>query len=736
MPELETDAEGRVQVEVPIADSITTWRVSVLASDQQGNLGSAETGLRVFQEFFVEPDLPRFLTVGDEIAVPVSIFNYLDEAQTIALDVAPGDWFTFTGAAQQTLDVAAAEVTVAYVPIQVTRHGTFEFQVTATGTTRSDAVARAVEVLPDGQQVVTAENGRLQAEQTFVVGVPPSAITDTGRLRVRIYPGITSQVLEGLEGMLHTPYGCFEQTSSITYPNILVLDYLKQSGQANPRIQLQAEQLINLGYQRLLTFEVADQPGGFSLFGEPPAETMLTAYGMMEFGDMADVAYVDPDLLERVFTYLSDQQRFDGAWDPQGMTIESGLEDMNGEVATTAYIVWGLADAGYDQTGAVSSGVAYLLRTLPESPIPVETPDASATTAGQPESPLVEPGQVESPLAVPKPAVAAGYDVYTLALVANALVASDVEATPVLDQLAEQTQATEDTAFWLPGMNTYMGSYGYPATIETTAMVAQAFLRADYRPDLAQGALNFLIENRDPNGSFYTTQATIQALKTLILAAEAEGQGRNATITVTLIDENGETRTETILVDERNRDVVQQVVFEGLTGTANDLRFTVDGDDGLQYQVLTSYYAPWPEQALEPPSDQPMRVSVTYDRTELAVNDTVQAQAEVELLAPGRAGTVVVDLGIPPGFAPVTADLDALVEAGQIERYELTGRQIILYLTDVENGRLYTLPYRLQAKYPIRAQTPASQVYDYYAPDQRATDVPQRIVVTLGTPAN
>ena len=91
MPELETDDQGRVQVDVPIADSITTWRVSVLASDRDGNLGSAEMGLRVFQDFFVEPDLPRFLTVGDEVDVPITIFNYLDQPQTVTLDVAPAE---------------------------------------------------------------------------------------------------------------------------------------------------------------------------------------------------------------------------------------------------------------------------------------------------------------------------------------------------------------------------------------------------------------------------------------------------------------------------------------------------------------------------------------------------------------------------------------------------------------------------------------------------------------------
>ena len=38
------------------------------------------------------------------------------------------------------------------------------------------------------------------------------------------------------------------------------------------------------------------------------------------------------------------------------------------------------------------------------------------------------------------------------------------------------------------------------------------------------------------------------------------------------------------------------------------------------------------------------------------------------------------------------------------------------------------------ARYPIRAQTPASQVFDYYAPDQGSVEPPRRVIVELGTP--
>jgi len=75
-----------------------------------------------------------------------------------------------------------------------------------------------------------------------------------------------------------------------------------------------------------------------------------------------------------------------------------------------------------------------------------------------------------------------------------------------------------------------------------------------------------------------------------------------------------------------------------------------------------------------------------------------------------------------------------LVESGLVDRYELTGRQILLYLTDVPSGERFQFAYRLRARFPIKAQTGKSQAYDYYTPAHQDTQPPQRIIVTLGTP--
>src|SRR5690606_19661676 len=126
---------------------------------------------------------------------------------------------------------------------------------TATGSAMSDAVRREVEVLPDGKPEQAVANGKVGEATQVALAVPEAAISGTARVVVKLYPGVVSQMVEGLEGLLQQPYGCFEQTSSTTYPNVLVLDYLETTGQINPQVRLQAEQYINLGYQRLLTFE-------------------------------------------------------------------------------------------------------------------------------------------------------------------------------------------------------------------------------------------------------------------------------------------------------------------------------------------------------------------------------------------------------------------------------------------------------------------------------------------------
>ncbi len=49
--------------------------------------------LKVFQDFFVDIDLPVNLTQNDEIAFPVAVYNYLKTPQTVKIELQKDGWF-------------------------------------------------------------------------------------------------------------------------------------------------------------------------------------------------------------------------------------------------------------------------------------------------------------------------------------------------------------------------------------------------------------------------------------------------------------------------------------------------------------------------------------------------------------------------------------------------------------------------------------------------------------------
>ena len=216
------------------------------------------------------------------------------------LEVAAADWFELLDPPVKEIKIDPNEISVAYFRIKAQDFGRQPFKVTAIGSKMSDAIQKEVTVYPNGKRSPSPARPPDPRHSPWQqpVKIPADAIPGTQKLIVKIYPGMLSQVVEGLDGILRMPNGCFEQTSSTTYPNVLVLDYLKTTNQAAPEVQMKAEQYINLGYQRLTTFEVKSS-GGFSLFGDAPADRMLTAYGLQEFSDMSRVHDVDPALLKR-----------------------------------------------------------------------------------------------------------------------------------------------------------------------------------------------------------------------------------------------------------------------------------------------------------------------------------------------------------------------------------------------------------------------------------------------------
>ncbi|MHC4545170.1 MAG: alpha-2-macroglobulin family protein, partial [Planctomycetota bacterium] len=686
-PAVITDGLGHAVLDIPLADSITTWRMTCMASSAAGQLGSSTAGIRVFQDFFVDIDFPVSLTQNDQVHVPIAIYNYLKTDQKIQLEVKKENWFELEGLAEKTVTLGPSEVRAVYFPITVRKIGFQKFTVTARGAKKSDAVARTVEIVPDGKEHLVSESGRLAGTITHTITIPNGAIDDASKIFVKIYPGVLSQVAEGLEKMLRMPFGCFEQTSSVTYPNILVLDYMKTTSKITPELQMKAEGFINAGYQRLVSYEVPG--GGFEWFGKAPAHRILTAYGLMEFYDMSKVYEVDPAIISRTQQWLAKCQEKDGSYKPTAGGIREGaINKFTDDVfRNTAYITWALASTSYEGP-EVGKGIDYLRKHLSEMK-----------------------------------------DNYTIALTANALATVDPKDKATLDVLQtlyDRRTEKEEIAYWAAQSETPTHGSGAAGDIEVTALAVQAFIRCGRELGTVSKAITYLVKNKDAYGTWQSTQATIQALRAMLMAERGATATANATIELTF---NGKKITD-LRVDENNSDVMQLVDLKDHTREGNNtITLKFEGEGALLYQVVGRYYLPYPKK-VQPHREEPMTIKVEYDRTQLTSDDIINVTATVTNNRRGKAKMIIVDLGLPPGFTLIPDKLNSLVESEIIEKYSTTGRQIIVYLREVAHGKPIEIKYQLLAKYPLKAKTPKSAVYEYYNPEVRVEAEPIQLVVS------
>lgn len=203
-PQLITDATGRARVTMPPADSITEWRLAASGISLDGRFGAAQTGIRVFQDFFVDIDMPVAITQLDEISLPVAVYNYLDAPQTVELNA---DGFEILDGATRRVELAAGEVSVAYFRIRAGAVGRQEFTVDARGTRLSDAIRREVDVLPDGKPIPFGVSDRLVAPCRHTFTIPAGAIDGASGAWLRLFPSPVAETVTGLEGLVQLPYG-------------------------------------------------------------------------------------------------------------------------------------------------------------------------------------------------------------------------------------------------------------------------------------------------------------------------------------------------------------------------------------------------------------------------------------------------------------------------------------------------------------------------------------------------
>jgi uncharacterized protein YfaS (alpha-2-macroglobulin family) len=713
-PEVITDKHGRAHITFPMADNITAWKMSVLASNEAGEVGIAEKELRSFQPFFLELDPPKILTEGDRISLPVVLRNYTEEPQTVAAEMQAEPWMSILSAAQQSVTIAPSGDSSPVFAFRAEKSMKAAKQrVTARNAAAGDAVERELLVHPNGQEISFTTSRVLSAAQDSVeLQIPQTAIRGSVDAELRIYPNLTAHVLDVMRGIGATPAGCGEQIASTAYVSLMALELLKKAAQdkpddANPRaaIAAQARQTLQEAYDQLVDLQNPD--GGFRYWKKMPSNVALTAYVLRFLNAAQGFIEVDASVANRARDYLVAQQTKTGAWtSPQWDSQKQAIVEREDPNLT-----------------------AYIARTLAGV-----KPDTSAKDA---EKQKKAQAALKSALDFLEERIDAWSDAYLAGNYAIAAIESGrnehiENARALLTTLAHREG---DTTYWnLEANTTPFYGWGEPGRIETTALAVEALAKLQARhPDtdtadsLSRG-LQYLLTHKDRYATWYSTQATQNVLEALVAAIPMASEGTGASEATVLV--NG--RAARTIHLPSPQDAVGPITVEladELTKGANKIEIARSGSAAaMNATVIASYYLPWAEseataqENFKTGEKRALRLGVRYDHTDAHVGERVHCSVEAERIGFRGYGMMLAEVGLPPGAEVDRASLEEAETSPGVSGYEIQPDRVVFYLWPVAGGTSFGFDFRM--RYRIEAMSAPALVYDYYNPEANATVAP------------
>jgi hypothetical protein len=709
-PSIETDAGGRARLSFKLADNITTWKMSVIASTEDGAVGTAEKEILAFQPFFIEHDPPRALTEGDEIALPVVLRNYLDKPQSLDLEIKPEAWFTLLTPARRKTAIAAGDASRQVFEFRATASvDDGKQRVSALGSETSDAVEKTVSVHPFGEEKTDTLTQVFNASSAIEVNIPDIAIKGTPRGELKIYPNLMAHLLEGVEGIMRRPYGCAEQTISSAYPSLMVLRHYKRSGEEVPAVAEKARRFVKAGYERLLNYRHED--GGFTYWGRGESEAALTAYALRFLNDAREFVAVDDDIITGARDWIVKRQRPDGSWPLR----YSSVGDRPQTVSLTAFVARVLASA------TKSSG---------------NETDADSAKRSQAASAALK--RAFEFLARPTEELDEPYAIASYALAA-ATAGNGQGSTRALARLTALAHSEGGASYWALETNTPFYGWGLAGRIETTALAVQALAvsgtTAAGSDDLVNRGLLFLLREKDRYGVWYSTQATVNvldALVTLLEKREPASAGASSPAEIVVNDKRVASVEMPPAHKLSNPITMDLSPFLSIGSNRIQIRRAA-GSPQATAQVVATHYEPWPAVTAASNAGQTsagaLRLRVSFDKSEAKIGDEINCTVEADRVGFRGYGMMLAEIGLPPGADVDRASLERAVKESDwgVDQYDVLPDRLIVYLWPQAGGTRFQFKFR--PRFGVAAQTAPSVVYDYYNPEARAVVAPTRFIV-------
>ncbi|XP_014307153.1 ovostatin homolog 2-like [Myotis lucifugus] len=701
------DSSGSANVSFRIPDTITRWEANGFCVNGDAGFGISSTiALEASQPFFVEVTLPFSVVRKEESDVVVNVFSYLNTCAEISVQLEESENFEAYISTPKNNDseVIQAGERKTYVWTLIPKKlGKVNITVVAESRQSSacpnedeqqnlnweDTVVKSLLVEPEGIEKEMTQSFFIHTKGTnvsmsVVLDLPDNVVEGSARAFITVVGDVLGLAMQNLENLLQMPSGSGEQNIALLASDTYVLDYLQSTQQLTEEVKSRAFSFLSNGYQKQLSFKNID--GSYSMFWRrnQKGSIWLSALTFKTFERMKKYVFIDEQVQQQTFIWLSSKQESNGAFKSDGKIFHNAWEGEEEEeeeedILLTAYIVGAFLEAGLNFTfPALRHGLFFLEEALENG-------------------------------------VTNGYNHAMLAYV-FALAGKEEQVESLLQVLDQSATKENNVIYWERAKKSKTEAppsfipLAPSADTEKTCYVLLAII-SQKAPDLtyASQIVQWVAQQMNSQGGFSSTQDTAVCLLAMTRYMKLTFSNGQNNVTV-----SNEESSETFQIDDDNRLLVQRSELPKAYG-----EYTVDVEgQGFAFIQATLRYNVLP-------SEKESGFFLSLEMVKKNCSDRFQSNFELTVTVKyigmrNISKMVLVDVKMLSGFTPVMSCTEELENNGQVMKTEVKNNHVLFYLENV-SGTAKSFTFSVEQSNLVSNIQPAPvMVYDYYEKDEYA----------------
>ena len=339
-PIVETDKNGKAQVEFYQSDANSAFRIMTEGIAASGLIGRDETTYAAQSLISIDAKIPQYLTRTDQMTIPVVIKNNSSETKTLTMNVIVPNHIKLMKA-DSLITLKPLESGRLFVKMQTDKLISSNIQFTVKSGDFRETMILPLKVEEKGfPHSFSIVNNKPENPKINI----PEYVNGSFEASYYVYENSALQMFEDIERLKREPYGCFEQLSSTAYPNVFILDYLKSTHKINSGTEYNVIRNMKKGFEKMLSYKNRD--GGFSYFGDSESDVALSAFALLQFRDLKKYVNVDTKLVQNLSSFILSKKNANGLFEVR-RNYESKAEYSEYSWSRNMYVLYALSKLGF-----------------------------------------------------------------------------------------------------------------------------------------------------------------------------------------------------------------------------------------------------------------------------------------------------------------------------------------------------------------------------------------------------